>query len=115
MEFVEVNRKNVEILYALNKELAHCEAQAALFSADKRKYIEAFCSDNPMVYAFLIYKRKQMVGFCIYYEKFATYLASKTLFIEDIYLRKNYTSDDDVLKLFSHIKRIFEDRDCKRL
>ncbi len=116
MDFIKVDKSNIDILYNLNRELAFNEGQSSLFSADKREYIDAFCGKNPMVYAFLVYNSHKLVGFCIYFEKFATYLASKVLFIEDLYLRKsNYLSKDDILDVLSYIQTISKSRNCKRV
>ena len=86
MRYQIVNNSNINILYKLNKQLARDENQLSLFSAKKKEYKNAFISKKAIVFGILIYKKNKAIGFMIYINKFATYLASRVLFIEDIYL-----------------------------
>lgn len=103
MKYKIVNKSNVDILYKLNKKLAKDENQSALFKANKRTYQKAFICKNPIVFALLIYKRNKVIGFIIYINKFATYLASKVLFMEDIYLKKRHQTNKNIDELFQYI------------
>ena len=96
MKFKTVNHLNINTLYKLNKQLAKEEDQLSLFTAKKKKYKHYFLCDNPIVFGMLIFKKYKPIGFIIYVNKFATYLASKVLFIEDIYLKSNYQDENHI-------------------
>ncbi len=115
MRFERVDRQNIEILYNLNRELAVCEGQIDLFVADKSEYFRAFCDEMPLAKAYLIYKGNTTVGFFIYFEKFATYLAKKTLFLEDLYIREALKTKDNISCVFEFIKRLANSTDSQRV
>lgn len=98
-----MNNSNIDILYKLNKQLATDENQSSLFIAKKKDYKKAFICKNPIVFGILIYKNAKPIGFIIYINKFATYLASKVLFIEDIFLNKKYKSKKNINKILQYM------------
>jgi len=103
MRYQIVNNSNINILYKLNKQLARDENQLSLFSAKKKEYKNAFISKKAIVFGILIYKKNKAIGFMIYINKFATYLASRVLFIEDIYLKDKYQTKKNINKLLQHM------------
>ena len=103
MKFEIVDNSNINILYKLNKQLAIDEQQSFLFIAKKKEYKKAFTCKKPIVFGILVYKNNRPIGFMIYINKFATYLASKVLFIEDIYLKNKYQTKKNINKLFQYM------------
>jgi len=103
MKFKTVNHSNINTLYKLNKHLAKEEGQLSLFTAKRKKYKDYFLCNNPMVFGILIFEKNKPIGFIIYVHKFATYLASKVLFIEDIYLKSNYQNENHINSVLQHI------------
>ena len=103
MKFQTVDNSNINILYKLNKQLAIDEKQSSLFTAKKKDYKKAFICKNPIVFGILIYIKNKPIGFIIYINKFATYLASKVLFIEDIYLKNKYQTKKNINKLLQYM------------
>jgi len=103
MKYQTVNNSNINILYKLNKQLAIDENQSSLFIAKKKDYKKAFICKNPIVFGILVYKKNKPIGFIIYINKFATYLASKVLFIEDIYLKNKYQTKKNINELLQYM------------
>ncbi len=103
MKYKTVNSSNIDILYKLNKQLAIDENQSSLFIAKKKDYKKAFICKNPIVFGILVYKNAKPIGFVTYIKKFATYLASKVLFMEDIYLNKKYKSKKNINKILQYM------------
>lgn len=103
MEFQKTDKNNIKKLYKLNKQLAIDEGQKELFTASKRKYKKAFLSKKPIVSGVIIYKDNKDIGFVIFTYKFATYLAKKVLYIEDIYLKPKYQNKKHINKVFNYI------------
>jgi hypothetical protein len=69
----------------------------------KKNYKKAFISKKPIAYGILVYKYNKPIGFIIFINKFATYLASKVLFIEDIYLKNKYQTSKNMDKLLQYM------------
>jgi len=106
MQFHNVTQSNIDILYALNKQLAIDENQANLFVGQKEDYKQAFLDTNPMAFGLLAYEGDEPIGFVICSKKFATYLASKVLWIEDIYLKSAHKTKQNMAELLQYmIKR----------
>lgn len=103
MKFQTVNNSNINILYKLNKQLAINENQSSLFIAKKKDYKKAFICKNPIVFGILVYKKNKPIGFIIYINKFATYLASKVLFMEDIYLKNKCQTKKNINELLQYM------------
>lgn len=103
MRFQTVNSSNIKKLYKLNKQLATRENQSSLFIAKKKSYKNAFTCKNPIVFGILVYKKNKPIGFIIFINKFATYLASKVLFIEDIYLKNKYQTKKNINELLQYM------------
>ena len=103
MKFNIVNKLNITILYKLNKELSIAENQSSLFSAKIKDYKKAFITPSPIVFEILIYKKNKPIGFIIYIKKFATYLASNVLYIEDIFLKEKYQTKKNINKVLEYI------------
>ena len=115
MKYIAINKSNIDLLYKLNKKLAAYERQSSLFVAKKEDYKRAFICKNPVVFGVLIYKKDKVVGFIIYSYKFATYLASKVIYIEDIYFKKRFQTDDNIKKAILHMIKIAKRKSYARV
>ena len=106
MQFHNVTQSNIDFLYALNKQLTVDENQADLFVAKKEDYKQAFLDTNPIAFGLLVYEENEPIGFVVCSKKFATYLASKVLWIEDIYLQDQHRTRQNMAELLQYmIKR----------
>ena len=106
MQFHNVTQSNIDILYALNKQLAVDENQVNLFVAKREDYRQAFLDTNPVAFGLLVYKENEPIGFVVCSKKFATYLASKVLWVEDIYLKGAHKTKQNMAELLQYmIKR----------
>lgn len=115
MRFEKINKNNIEELYNINKCLAIEEGQKDLFKASLNNYTKGFIDSSPIVHGIICYQDNEIIGFCIFYYKFATYLGNKVLFIEDIYLKITFRSEENKMELLKYmIKKAFKD-DCERI
>ena len=115
MNFVKVEESNVNILYDLNLQLAVDEKQKDLFTASRSSYSDAFLGNNPISFGFLFFINHKPAGFYIYCFKFATYLGSKVLYIEDIYLTEEFRSPENKVNLLRHAIQQSELERCCRV
>lgn len=114
MEFFKIEKSNIDILYDLNLQLAIDENQKDLFTASRKCYADSFLSSVPISFGFLSYIGNKAVGFYIYCFKFASYLGSRVLYIEDLYLTKQYRSPENKEALIKHaIKQSRNDNCCR--
>lgn len=114
MKFEKLNRSNIDILYDLNLQLAIDENQAALFTADKEQYAEAFLGRVPFTFGCLGRIENQAVGFFIYTYKFASYSGGKVLYIEDIFLKEKFRTEENKVALLQHaVERSIIENCCR--
>lgn len=115
MELRSLTEKNINALYDLNAQLSESENQRHLFTAAREDYAEAFLSSHPSCYGLLAYQDSQAVGFYIYYFEFASYIASRVLHIEDIFLIDGFDTDDFKNTLLEHAVNKSQAEGCCRV
>ena len=57
----------------------------------------------------------EVIGFCLFYHNFSTFMGGAGLYIEDLYIRPEYRSSGYGKSLFKKIAQIAVDRECKKL
>ena len=115
MKYVKADKSNIDNLFELNRKLAFDEGQEALFVADKKEYEQSFLNKTPIVHGILVYDNDNLIGFCVYIFKFASYLGKKVLYIEDVYLRDKYKNTPDIEELLHYLSKLMENEECCRL
>lgn len=115
MKLASVNKENIDDLYDLNAKLAESENQRHLFTADRQSYSDAFLATTPACFGALAYQGDQPVGFYIYNFKFASYIASRVLYIEDLYLIDGYDTEENKKLLLQHAVRRSQSESCCRV
>jgi hypothetical protein len=115
MNLNKVDKSNIDILYELNFELAADEGQKDLFSVSKDDYSDAFLGNTPILNGYVLYSGDMAIGFYIYTYKFASYIGSKVIYIEDIHLTSKYRSPDNKLILLQHAIKVSAKEKCCRV
>lgn len=115
MDFIKVEESNVNTLYDLNFQLAVDENQKSLFTASRNSYSSAFLGNHPISFGFLGFIGKKPVGFYIFCFKFASYLGSKVLYIEDVYLDKEFRTSDNTIMILNHAIQQSTLENCARV
>ena len=115
MKLRKVSKSNISTLYELNFELASEEGQRDLFTVSKEVYAEAFLSKNPILSGYILFNGSDAIGFYIYSFKFASYIGSKVIYIEDIHLISNYRNLTNKLLLLKHAIDISSNENCCRV
>jgi hypothetical protein len=115
MKFIKVTSENIDTLYDLNRQLATAEGQKDLFTAAFEEYSKGFLADRPIAYGTLCYQDNIAIGFAICNYKFATYLGSNVLYIEDIYLKETYNTNDNKKELLHYLIELASAENCARV
>lgn len=114
IEFIKVEESNIDTLYELNFQLAEDEKQKSLFTVSRNSYASAFLGDNPIVFGFLTFVSNKPVGFYIFCFKFATYIGSKVLYVEDLYLKDEYRTKKNSTTIIKHsIEQATHEKCCR--
>lgn len=115
MNYVSVNEVNLNTLYEINRQLAVEENQANLFIADINDYAKGFIGPSPIAYGTLAYQDDKLIGFSICNYKFATYLGHPALYIEDIYLKKDYCTETNKRDFLNYLITLGLENGCSRI
>ncbi len=57
----------------------------------------------------------KVIGFCLFYHNFSTFMGGAGLYIEDLYISPEFRTMGYGKKLFEKIAQIAVDRECKKL
>jgi len=115
-EYVEVGtEEQLRRLYALNRALALSEGQGDLFVAEYAPYREAFLGSHPAAEGWLILAEGETVGFAILLRKFASYLATVTAYIEDLYLQEPWGERRHYRQVLKDLGERYRDKGASRI
>jgi len=105
IRFHEVGERELPILYRLNRHMAESEGQAELFTAEYASYREAFVGERPPVRAWFLSREKELFGFVIWQEKFASYTGRMALYVEDLWLGEYRRDRKRVIEVLDELLR----------
>ena len=105
----------VRELYTLNRELAEREGQGDLFRAEYVPYRKAFLGNCPAARGWLILAGKERAGFAIVLPKFASYMATVSAYIEDLYLRDPWAQKGNYLQVLRDLGERFRNEGAYRV
>jgi len=83
-------------------------------SANKRLIKEAF-SKNPSFRILLAETKKEVIGYAFYFFTYSSFLARKTLYLEDIFISDKYRNKGFGKLIFKRLIRLAEKSDCGRM
>ena len=83
-------------------------------SANKRLRKDAF-SKNPSFKILLAESGKQIIGYAFYFLTYSSFMARKTLYLEDIFISERYRNKGIGKMLFEKLIRIAKESECARM
>ncbi len=114
----KAKKSDGEAFLGLIKELADFEKlDPPDEKARKRLLKHAFATD-PLFYVMMAFDKdakNKPVGYAIYFFTFSSFLAKPTLYLEDIYISKDYQSKGIGQMFFERLNTVAEKRDCGRM
>ncbi len=116
MDFVvkPAEAKDVPLLLMLIRELAEAEAFPFPVTVTEHKLRESLFGMRPAAEAVLGFADNQLVGFCVFYESFATTTGRRGLHLDDLFVRPEFQGKGFGRKFLCHLGRIARDRGCVR-
>lgn len=106
--------KDVSIVLELIKELADYEKmldQVTATEEDVKKHV----FETQHVHAILLYENHLVIGFALYYYNFSTFKGKPGLYLEDIFIRKQYRHQGYGKQVFKYLLNEAKANECGRM
>jgi len=115
MKILKAKSADFERVFELIVELAHFEKlKPPTYAAKKRLYKDAF--GRKPLYKILISKdTKDITGYAFYFFTYSSFLAKKTLYLEDIYVTKSERTKGTGKLFFKELVKIAKKENCGRM
>jgi GNAT superfamily N-acetyltransferase len=108
-------KKNSQEIIRLIKELADFEKlEPPNKTAIKNLIKDIYSKDSPVKVLVAEYD-KQLIGYAFYFFTYSTFLAKKTLYLEDIYVSSNFRSKGFGKIFFNELLNIAKKNKCGRM
>lgn len=102
------------VVLELIKELAEYEKLAHEVVASK-ELIEEWIFEKQKAHVLLGYEEDTLVGYCLYFYNFSTFLARAGIYIEDIYVKEAYRNKGYGKQFFKAVAEIAIRENCGRI
>ena len=96
-------------------ELAEFEKLAPPDSKGKRKLIHDAFSEKPLFYVMLAEYDSMILGYAFYFFTYSSFLAKKTLYLEDIFISHEYRNKGIGKLFFKNLLKIAKKNKCGRM
>lgn len=106
---------DVPLLLALIKELAEYERMADEVAATEADLHRALFGPSPCAEAVIAACGETPVGFALFFSSFSTFLAKPGVFLEDLYVKREFRGRGFGRRLLAHLARIATSRGCGRV
>ncbi|HEY5536986.1 MAG TPA: GNAT family N-acetyltransferase [Ignavibacteria bacterium] len=103
-----------EIINLIN-ELAHFEKLTPPGNEASRRLINEAFSRNPRFRILVAEYDKKLIAYAFYFFSYSTFLAKPTLYLEDIYISKNFRSKGLGKSFFTELKKTAKKEKCGRI
>ena len=111
----KVDNKNFPVFIDLIIELAEYEHVTPPNTQAQLRLKQDCLGENPWFEAFLAYDKDKPIGYLIIYFTYSSFLALPTLFIEDVYIKKEYRRKGYGQQLFDFCKHRAKQSGCGRM
>jgi GNAT superfamily N-acetyltransferase len=115
VKITKVNKNNFQSFIDLVKELAIYEKLTPPNVAAVKRLKKDSLSYKPKIDTYLVYGDKKPVGYMILLMTYSSFLALPTLYIEDLFILKEYRRGGIGQKMFDFIKKLAKQRKCGRI
>ncbi len=109
-----VTREDADVLLSLIRLMAEHENELDEVKNTEEKIIETLCG-NDRVAAYIAYENDVPVAYLIYFYTYSSYLGCMNMYIEDIYIRKEFRKNGIGKKLMKFAAKKAVESGCKRL
>lgn len=109
-----LKREELDILLEMIREFAQYEKMENSLQCSKEK-LETSLFDNQFARAFLLKEDENIIGYMIYFYTFSSFWGSGGIYLEDIYIRKNFRKKGYGRAVFKFLGQICKKENLKRL
>lgn len=114
VEFKKVEEESFDLWFELNYEMTkELEAQPLDRSVATDLRADAF-SENPPFEAILVYQGDILAGYLTLKNDYSTWTAKPVLFLEDLYLKKEFRGKGIGTEIFEYCRELAKERGCGR-
>ncbi|WP_411816113.1 N-acetyltransferase family protein [Hyphococcus sp. DH-69] len=103
------------IILSFIKELAEYEKLSHEVVATERDLEVTLFADNPRVFALIAEQSGAAVGFALYFFNYSTFLGKHGLYLEDLYVQRQYRGIGAGKALLASLAKIAVENDCGRM
>jgi GNAT superfamily N-acetyltransferase len=105
---------DVALILRFVRELAEYERLGHLVTATEAKLADALFGPHPAAEVLLAFEGDAPVGFAVFVHNFSTFLGTRGLWLEDIYVKPQFRRKGYGRALLLHVARIAQERHCAR-
>ncbi len=102
------------LVLAFIRELAEYERLSHLVTATEQTLRDSLFGPHPGAEVLLAFERDTPVGFAVFFHNFSTFLGTRGLWLEDIYVKPKFRGQGYGRELLLHVARIAHQRGCGR-
>jgi GNAT superfamily N-acetyltransferase len=105
---------DVPMILAFVRELAEYERLSHLVTASEQTLRDSLFGSNPGAEVLLAFERDAPIGFAVFFHNFSTFLGTRGLWLEDLYVKPQFRRRGCGRALLLHVARIAHERRCGR-
>ena len=106
--------EDVSTLLSLIKEIAEYEKMSDQVIATEETLVESIFKNN-RANALILEVDNKEIGYCIYFYNFSTFIGRSGIYIEDIFIKKEYRGNGFGSEIFKFLARKAKEEGCKRI
>ena len=110
----EAKEKDIGVILNLIKEIAEYENMSDEVIATEETLRESIFKNN-RANALILEVDNKEIGYCIYFYNFSTFIGRSGLYIEDIFIRKEYRGNGFGSQIFKFLAKKAKDEGLKRM
>lgn len=106
--------EDVSTLLELIKEIAEYEKMSDQVIATEETLMESIFKNN-RANALILEIDNKKIGYCIYFYNFSTFIGRNGIYIEDIFIKKEYRGNGFGSEIFKFLAKKAKEEGCKRI
>jgi GNAT superfamily N-acetyltransferase len=114
VSIVSAQEADVALILGLIRELADYEKLSHEVSATEASLRNALFGARPAAEALIVRVGGECAGFALYFHNFSTFLGSRGLYLEDLFVRPAFRGAGVGKALLRHLARLALERNCGR-
>jgi len=115
MKILKAKSADFESVFELIVELAHFEKLKPPNRAAKKRLFKDAFGEKPLYNIIIAKDGNQITGYAFYFYTYSSFLAKKTLYLEDIYITQNERTKGTGKLFFNELVKIAKKENCRRM